>query len=596
MTRVDSLRLRVWENETCGKLLEQAEILSKSLFDLSIGKKLFPPFYTDHGPNHCEKVEEILNKLIFGVTANGKAFNPTPEEAMYLLAAIWLHDIGMIYGIFPGENLEGEDVDWGQCRDRHEQRSANFILNVWDYNCNWSNSEKASLGQLCIHHRQAYALAEMEPVEVDGRTGKIRLRELAALLRIADACHIDETRVPVDLRNRFMAIGLPVDAKEHWGLPKLVHSISFDHNSKTIRLLCFVPRPDQFGTVTIDFQPVVDRLTESLRQELFTVVPFLSNYGNTCFKFVESKADHLQVMDSDKSLHEMWPCMLSMAITANSIASMVAAVLLAAVRRQTELPSHGIKEIIDRAVKVHPYNVLVRHLHAEMTTFIAQGVHPNIVERYLLEYGLRRQTACEEVAEQAKQKINPEDVLVLYGYSNVVMTLLTKYLRGHKKKILVVRCRRSIPGAALHDENQRIAEDLDKAGLTHEAIELASLQTLFPRFREKGIHAKVLLGARGVLNSHDVLAPVGTGIVAATAKTAGIEVLVLAEPEKVTSNPQLDFEMTSLLDARTTDWVSHVANDVPRPTDNSSAPEIDRLTLAMYDELVGTTQVAGTAT
>ena len=98
-----------------------------------------------------------------------------------------------------------------------------------------------------------------------------------------------------------------------------------------------------------------------------------------------------------------------------------------------------------------------------------------------------------------------------------------------------------------------------------------------------------------MLNNGDVLVPVGAGMVAAAAKTAGIEVLVLAEPEKVTSDPTLDREMTSLLDARTGDWVAHVANDVPRATEDSPAPAIDRLSPAMYDELVGATQAAGTA-
>ena len=199
MTSRVSLRKRVSENETCGWLLGQAEVLCTSLFNLNFGKKLLPPFFTDHGPSHSWKVEAILDNLVFGVAANGKAFDPTAEEAMYLLAATWLHDIGMIYGIFPGENLEGKDVDWSQCRYRHEQRSATYIQDVWEYNCGWTRNERIALSTLCLHHRHSHSLAEMEPVEVDGRTGKVRLRELAALLRIADACHIDETRVPVQL-------------------------------------------------------------------------------------------------------------------------------------------------------------------------------------------------------------------------------------------------------------------------------------------------------------------------------------------------------------------------------------------------------------
>ena len=76
------------------------------------------PFYTDHGEGHCQRVEEIVDQIVLGPpgarhAVDDHAFVPTPEEATYLLSAIWLHDIGMIYGIFPDEVLESERYDVG---------------------------------------------------------------------------------------------------------------------------------------------------------------------------------------------------------------------------------------------------------------------------------------------------------------------------------------------------------------------------------------------------------------------------------------------------------------------------------------------------
>ena len=71
------------------------------------------PFFTDHGPAHCHGVEDLLNRIIFPPELNPddpRMLVPTPEEAMYLLAAAWVHDIGMIYGLFPGETWTGRFV------------------------------------------------------------------------------------------------------------------------------------------------------------------------------------------------------------------------------------------------------------------------------------------------------------------------------------------------------------------------------------------------------------------------------------------------------------------------------------------------------
>jgi len=54
-----------------------------------------------------------------------------------------------------------------------------------------------------------------------------------------------------------------------------------------------------------------------------------------------------------------------------------------------------------------------------------------------------------------------------------------------------------------------------------------------------------------VLNNGDVLSPVGTGIVAADRKGSRHPGVGSRESEKVTGDPCLDREMTSLLDART---------------------------------------------
>ena len=99
-----TLRNLVLSHGECGWLLDQAERLCRGLFDLKDGRVMIP-FFTDHGPDHSKRVEAILDQIVFPAEFNPddpRTFLPTPEEAMYLLAAAWVHDIGMIYGLFPG--------------------------------------------------------------------------------------------------------------------------------------------------------------------------------------------------------------------------------------------------------------------------------------------------------------------------------------------------------------------------------------------------------------------------------------------------------------------------------------------------------------
>ena len=49
-------------------------------------------FYTPHGIEHCQSVEDNMHKLIPGESYD----NLTERERFYLLASAWVHDLGMM--------------------------------------------------------------------------------------------------------------------------------------------------------------------------------------------------------------------------------------------------------------------------------------------------------------------------------------------------------------------------------------------------------------------------------------------------------------------------------------------------------------------
>ena len=582
----------LWRDGRSSVLFDQARRLSLSLFDPNVPGRLIVPFFTDHGPHHFQRVAEILNKIIYPVQPgllDSRAFIPTPEEAMYLLAATWLHDIGMIYGIFDDERSKAPDIDWELYRGEHERRSTRYIQEKWNFECDWSREEKLFLSQICLHHRKKHPLDQMEPTEFNGRLGRVRLRELAALLRIADACHIDETRVPVDMRNRFQAIGFPVNAKEHWGLPMLIHDIPFDHLGKTIHLHCYIPRKRHYGTVTIDFHPMVDHLVESVEEELSTVVPYLTNYSNTGYKFVKAIVEHPD-LDVDMYLHEMWPCMLSTVSSASAVASMVGAILLATTRQASNVPRHEIQDILKRSLDVHRYNVLVHRLNQDMERLLDRSADVSEIRRYLETYGPKTLEARGAIAGLAKGLIQDEDVLVTYSYSNAVMTALTAQPRTHKALILVVKCNRMEPGVSVRDENKWIEQELQKANLGYRVVEMATLNEVFALLNRQGNRVKVLLGTRGVLGNGDVLATVGYSQIALAARDAHVEVLVVGEPTKFAADAAVNDLIESHL-ASQDSWLGaslkEAARDGRSDRDRVIGAHIERLRSAMYDKLIG---------
>lgn len=176
-----------------GKFRE-AERLSKDIFREKQEGKVPLPYFTNHQFEYCKAVEHSLDRIIFEKPVE-KDFIPTKEEALFLLAAAWLHDIGMIYGIFEGESpddlipyeWEKFPVKAESMRREHELRTSHYILKEWKLNCSWPNKEKALLANLCHFHVKVHPLDYIEPSETTGSItgGRVRLRTLATLLRLA---------------------------------------------------------------------------------------------------------------------------------------------------------------------------------------------------------------------------------------------------------------------------------------------------------------------------------------------------------------------------------------------------------------------------
>jgi len=586
---------RVMEDSRCAGRLDEARRLSDSLYAKLVGEEYsIVPSLADHNLAHLDRVQRNLDDIIFGFQPSGATyFEPCAAEAMYLLAAARLHDIGMLSGILDGE-ARGHSADWDAICGTYERRTARFLKERWVDWCEWTYLQKQYLCQICISHRPGYRLTEVPEIVQDDQTGRqVRLRDLAALFRLSEACHANESRASVELKQVLDPTWKPGDPARQWQMPKVVATVTFDAIGKVIIPHCSIPDVEHCGPVDLDFQPIVDLVAEHFQGILDGVSDFLGKYANTDFRKV---SPNVQLIGKDMAvagdyIPSAWPTLLATVSSASEVLGIVAVVLRAVVEKESALPKSEIRRVLERATTLHPYNFLVRQLRLDVENFFQHASSSfagdgDARQQFVDMLGDRlekRISAYSAVAQQARRRIGPRDTLVIYGYSRTVMQLLAGHLNGHQGLVIVVPCARNDPELRIQSEDARVREDLSAAGLSFCDVPLHRL----PGFlRGAKAPIKFLVGSRGVFDKKEVLSSVGNAAIAAVAKSLGAEVLVLADSEKQRADAIVLSDVRRVLDQEG-QRIEAARSDSTSGQCRASYVTIDCLTPEMYDAIIG---------
>lgn len=194
----DSLRVEVqslmnqWKNN-------QLELHSiRGLFDYT--------HTVDHGHNHVLRVLRIASQILLPYLLKSPDFL-NEYEIFCLISTVWLHDIG--HGYVPDK---GSSHFWEVVREHHGMYSEKRILDERDLVLPGVDDELVNnIGQVCCYHQKSKPLTEnqqensrtyMTPIKekVSYKEKDIRLKFLAALLQLADACDISYRRVISETR------------------------------------------------------------------------------------------------------------------------------------------------------------------------------------------------------------------------------------------------------------------------------------------------------------------------------------------------------------------------------------------------------------
>lgn len=167
------------KNRTLFNKLELIKLSAKSVMTYSVSKF---PYHTPHNFLHSQNVEEILNWLI------PDEIKPKmgDYEIFFLIIAAWLHDWGMV---------GAKDEDAELIREIHHIRTEDNFENLYD-KVHLSLQEARIVGRICRGHRKEDLFTPQYDNVYLGSNINIRVRFLAALLRVADECDTTANRTP----------------------------------------------------------------------------------------------------------------------------------------------------------------------------------------------------------------------------------------------------------------------------------------------------------------------------------------------------------------------------------------------------------------
>lgn len=492
--------------------------------------------YTPHDESHCEKVQQYLDKIL-----PPRAMDDIIEvEAFLLLCSAWLHDIGMIPGLFGANDIS----DTKEIRRQHHLRSAQFIDDNWKL-LGLEADMAVAIMKLCRYHRRTEKLQDLED----------RLQFLVALLRLADACHSDYTRAPEDTYRLNLALGISSEHLLHWVKHLIVHRIEPNHERRVIELEAIVPHRDQWFDA--DFGELVELVEEDLQHELEGIKDCLIRHGGFTFTKVEKTTPlkELSRGDDDWGIFEAYHAYkLPKSATAGEVMDSVLDILhVIAEKAKDDRITERFEKVLSSVTKLKGHHRGIVRLKEDMEHATDGKEGDSLrgeIKRCVKRFRKWKETAQSHIASLALQQriISVNDCILVYGNSSCLRTLFDRVPNKTRQTVKVYvgelrsKSRYDALGRIEYNDGQQFALTLAKMGYRVSLIADAAI----PHFLGRGNIRKVLTGASGIGLDGSSAHPVGQLMVAQSAKQFGISLYILAESFKIGSLEEIEQQRKNL--------------------------------------------------
>jgi translation initiation factor 2B subunit (eIF-2B alpha/beta/delta family) len=489
------------------------------------------PWCSFHNQTHNKAVEGMLYRLI----PESNQSMLSKEEWFYLLAAAWLHDMGMIVTLFGHElakDLPPEDT--ATIRDAHHEDSANYIKQN-SKQLGLNTTEAPIIAEISRYHRKMLSIDSC-PLQ----QGRVRTRLLAAYLRLADALHLDNYRAPQDHFGLLEALGMPWESRFQWLKSRWVLSIE--------------PEPDKMEICasvydTLSASPnkgyLPQLVEQEIREELDSVRDVLIR-GQISF-FLDVKLENLgQLNAADNVDLEMilGNIRLENLSSASEAADGVLGTVLQLAAAGGEEAFNLIQEYfvqVQTVIQHRPCHTLVRTVLNIIRKVAEDGnltpeQKAQEIRRQLLKHQTDRKSARDKLAQNVRPFLLDCGNVLLYGYSTLVLDALRILPLDVKDRISIYIAEARGKTQYGHANEDRYCDGLkyavkaSEAGVKHVTI---IPDIIAGNLMARGLINKVVFGANGIdINCGSFGHSAGHLAIADLAHLYSVPVYVVADTSK----------------------------------------------------------------
>lgn len=229
-------------------------------------------FFTNHGAPHSNNVFKLLNQLLDDWELKNGDQRLHKYEYFLLAVCSWCHDLGMLKQ--KDEDFDVFDVV-EQVRREHARRIIKYLNNINYLEMGLSDEiEKSIISKICLYHSSKENIENIEVTQdmlFEGKHIVIRLKLLAALLRLADALDADKKRLPreEDRDNLSISDTTKREYKKH----ELVQNVVINPEDESIFIQLLIKKDNE------EDSKISDEVKEKLNDEFNSVKDILLDYG-----------------------------------------------------------------------------------------------------------------------------------------------------------------------------------------------------------------------------------------------------------------------------------------------------------------------------